>query len=120
MRLSVVALAALGSLPAALGRMKFLSPPAWTDSASRPVRVIGSTLDLQWTASQLGKKLSVVLYQLNATEAVSFSGQFHYTQGPFEFITRKSARCRLEPRGRPLTDSTSQTTRSEQRTTPGP
>ncbi len=91
MRLSAVALAALGSLPTALGRMKFLNPPAWSDRSERPVRVIGSTLDLQWTASQQGKKLSVVLYQLNATQAFSFSGQFHYTEGPFEFITRKRA-----------------------------
>ena len=89
MRLCAVALAALGSLPTVFGRMKFLNPPAWSDSAERPVRLIGSTLDLQWTSSQQGKKLSVVLYQLNATQAVSFSGQFHYTEGPFEYITRK-------------------------------
>ena len=90
MRLPVAALAALGSLPTALARMQFLSPPAFTGLAEHPVHVVGSSLDIQWTASQKGKKLSVVLYQLNATQAASFSGQFHSTDGPFEFITRTS------------------------------
>ena len=88
MRLSAAVLAALGALPPALGRMAFVNPPAFSDQAERLVRLVGSTLDLQWTASQQGKKLSVVLYQLNATQAVSFSGRFHYTEGPFEYITR--------------------------------
>ena len=88
MRLSAAVLAALGALPPALGRMAFVNPPAFSDQAERLVRLVGSTLDIQWTASQKGKKLSVVLYQLNATQAVSFSGRFHYTEGPFEYITR--------------------------------
>jgi hypothetical protein len=93
MRLLHAVAAALGSLPMALSLMEFRRPPAFTglvDPSRNPVRVIGTTLDLEWTPSQEGKKLSVVLYQLNATRAATFEGQFHFTEGPFEFITRKS------------------------------
>jgi hypothetical protein len=79
--------------------MQFLSPPAFTGLADHAVYVVETSLGLQWTASQPGKKLSVVLYQLNSTQAAGFQGQFHYTDGPFEFITRESFRwcaCKRE------------------------
>ncbi|KAK4041311.1 proline-rich receptor-like protein kinase PERK1 [Parachaetomium inaequale] len=89
MRLSA-ALVALGSAPA-LGRMEFRNPAAFSglvEPSKNPVRVVGSELDLKWTASQEGKKLSVVLYQVNATRAASFNGEFTPDDdGDMEFIT---------------------------------
>lgn len=91
----LTALAAFATLlvPSAQARMQFLSPPAFDENGSattRAVRTLGQTLELKWTPAQQGKKLSVVLYQLNATRAASFDGVFHFTEGPFEFITRES------------------------------
>jgi hypothetical protein len=95
MRLSAAllsALAAVGSVPTALARMQFLSPPAFSGSAepsSHLVHAIGSSLKLQWTPAEEGKKLSVMLYQLNAGRAANFDGRFRPSDaGLAEYITR--------------------------------
>ncbi len=89
---ALVAFWALAASPVH-ARMQFLSPPAFDGTGTattRPVRTLGTALELKWTPAPQGKKLSVVLYQLNATRAAGFDGVFHYTEGPFEFITRQS------------------------------
>ncbi|KAK4096928.1 hypothetical protein N658DRAFT_435097 [Parathielavia hyrcaniae] len=79
--------------------MEFLKPPAFTglaDSSENPVFVMGTTLDIEWTPARKGRKLSVVLYQVNATRAATFDGEFHFTEGPFEYITRENQSCYAE------------------------
>ncbi|KAK4156121.1 proline-rich receptor-like protein kinase PERK1 [Chaetomidium leptoderma] len=97
MRLFVAALAALatlGSAPrTALAVMEFHHPPQYTglsitELTEKPVvRVLGTPVELEWTSVEEGKKLSVVLYQLNATQAATFDGKFPSVPANFEFIT---------------------------------
>lgn len=85
------ALALVGFIPTVFSAMALLKPPAFSgmvEPARNPVRVMGSTVDIQWTPADEGKKLSVVLYQLNATGLANYNGEFHFTAGSFEFITR--------------------------------
>ena len=95
MRLPVVfisALAAVGSVPTALARMEFLSPPEFSGSvepSSHAVLAVGTPLKLVWTPAEEGKKLSVMLYQLDATQAADFDGRFRPSDvGSGEYITR--------------------------------
>ncbi|KAF2134084.1 hypothetical protein P153DRAFT_419859 [Dothidotthia symphoricarpi CBS 119687] len=62
---------------------EFINPPAFgrsLDYSRNPVYTEGSTVNIVWTAGELGKKCSLVLYQLNETD-----GQ---TVGDWEFLTR--------------------------------
>lgn len=86
----------MGSIPTALGRMQFLSPPEFSErrNAQRnTVWTMGAPIELRWTPGVQGKALSVMLYQLTAEEAATFDGEFDYTQSDgAEFITRMSHR----------------------------
>lgn len=96
MRLSVAslsALAAVGSVPTALARMQFLSPPEFTgvvEPSRHPVRAIGTPFELEWTPAEEGKKLSVMLYQLNVARAATFNGRFQSSDSG-EFIIRMNS-----------------------------
>jgi hypothetical protein len=94
MRLSAAALAALGPVTV-LARMQFIKPPAFTGESQQSALVVGSPLNLEWTPAEAGKKLSVLLYQLNATRAANFDGIIYHTEGPFEYITRTSPKLKL-------------------------
>lgn len=87
MRLSLAALAALGS-GTTLAKMQFIKPPAFTGKGEQSVLVVGSPLNLEWTPAQDGKRTSVLLYQLNATRAANFDGIIYHTENTFEYITR--------------------------------
>jgi hypothetical protein len=92
MRSVLAALAVLAAVPATTARMQLINPPEFSGQVSEsdyPVRYIGQSIDLKWTPNAAGKKLSCVLYQLDASQAATFEGSFHFTAGPFEFITRK-------------------------------
>ncbi|KAL2022403.1 hypothetical protein VTK56DRAFT_5470 [Thermocarpiscus australiensis] len=83
-------LAALGAIPTAMSRMQFINPPEFGGpvmASQNPIRYLGEPVDIKWTPNEPGKKLSVVLYQLDADKAREFRGSFHWTEGPFEFIT---------------------------------
>ncbi|SPQ26146.1 ac5f7ab3-7ca5-4c5e-bc32-3a1189cdcc9c [Thermothielavioides terrestris] len=84
------ALAALGSVPGALATMQFINPPLFSGpvpASKNQVLVISSTLNIKWTDPPPDKKLSVVLYQLSASQAAAFSGSFGDADRTFEFIT---------------------------------
>lgn len=93
---TLTAIAALGSVPTALARMQFINPPEFKSSnvvepSRHSVHVAGAPLEISWTPATKGRKLSVVLYQLNATMAAAFEGEFKASELPFEFITRTTA-----------------------------
>lgn len=90
---SVLACTALALMSSpALAAMQFINPPQFRSrvlSDNYPVRYIGDTVNIRWTAGPSGKKLSVVLYQVNTTKAATYDGSFHSNEGTaaFEFIT---------------------------------
>jgi hypothetical protein len=91
MRIPTV-LAALGLAVSTAAKITFINPPQFTrqiKATEHDVWVTGQTIDLRWSQPDKGKKLSVVLYQMNSTMAANYNGQFPGEDPPFEFITRK-------------------------------
>ena len=92
MRLQPMA-AALGLISLTMAKISLINPPQFTNRIStsqHEVYVEGQIIDLRWTAPEPNRLLSVALYQLNATFAAGFQGQFPNDDPPFEFITRSS------------------------------
>jgi len=86
--------AALGLVASTAAKMTFINPSQFTNKlkvSEHDVWVLGQTIDLRWSQPDKGRKLSVVLYQMNSTMAESFNGQFPGDDPPFEFITRNYA-----------------------------
>ncbi|AEO69627.1 uncharacterized protein THITE_2120289 [Thermothielavioides terrestris NRRL 8126] len=74
--------------------MQFINPPLFSGpvpASKNQVLVISSTLNIKWTDPPPDKKLSVVLYQLSASQAAAFSGSFGDADRTFEFITRTAS-----------------------------
>ncbi|KAK0755078.1 hypothetical protein B0T18DRAFT_400652 [Schizothecium vesticola] len=84
------AMAALGLASSTMAKISFINPPqfgARISPSQYDVWMEGQTIDIQWTAPEPNRLLSVVLYQMNATLAANYNGQFPGDDPPFEFIT---------------------------------
>ncbi|KAK0619177.1 hypothetical protein B0T14DRAFT_566067 [Immersiella caudata] len=80
----------LGLAVSTAAKITFINPPQFTRKVQvteHDVWVTGQTIDIRWSQPDEGKKLSVVLYQMNSTMAASFNGQFPGADPPFEYIT---------------------------------
>ena len=84
-------MAALGLASSTIAKISLINPPQFGGRISPSqydVWTEGQTIDIQWTTPEPNRLLSVVLYQMNATFAASYNGQFPGDDPPFEFITR--------------------------------
>ncbi|KAK5652159.1 hypothetical protein OQA88_10801 [Cercophora sp. LCS_1] len=94
MRLWTPIVAALGLAPAPVlaAITTFVAPSNFNgpiDPSQHPVRYIGDSTDLIFnTTFNNDKKFSLVLYQLSAARAASYTGSFDASDGPFEYIKR--------------------------------
>ncbi|KAK4446772.1 hypothetical protein QBC34DRAFT_145161 [Podospora aff. communis PSN243] len=83
-------LATAGLAVSTAAKITFINPPQFTrqiKATEHDVWVTGQTIDLRWSQPDKGKKMSVVLYQMNSTMAANYNGQFPGQDPPFEFIT---------------------------------
>ena len=72
--------------------IQFINPPPFgppRDFSSNPTYASGSTVDVVWTGVEEGKRVSIVLYQLNETDGQWF--------GDMEYLTRKELTTQCAP-----------------------
>lgn len=95
-------MAALGLASSTMAKISLTNPPQFGGRISPSqydVWMEGQTIDIQWTAPEPNRLLSVVLYQMNTTMVANYNGQFPGDDPPFEFITRMSIRSPGAPMG---------------------